>query len=178
MKKNNDFSEIKFMLILSLICSILICGTNTAFRNKKSLSKNTINAIYKILREKENDVNIEKFNSDFKQLYKSKINIWVKTNNDSIIACESKGNGMWGEITLVFVLDLINQKIVGLNITEQKETSGLGSKISEEVFTNQFNNKKIEKLMHIDAITGATESSKSVEKLLTKSLKIIKEKIN
>ncbi len=77
---------------------------------------------------------------------------------------------MWAEITLVFVVDLSKKQIIGLRVTDQKETPGVGSKIAEEEFFSQFNSMSCVNEVKVDAVTGATTSSKSVEKLLNRAL--------
>ena len=77
---------------------------------------------------------------------------------------------MWAEITLVFVVDSFKKELLGLRVTEQKETPGVGSKISEEEFYTQFNAMSYQNEVKVDAITGATTSSRAVEKLLNKAL--------
>lgn len=67
-------------------------------------------------------------------------------------------------------------KVVGIDIVEQKETPGLGASVTENWFKNQFKNKtlkdKIEVKKDIDAITGATISSKAVAKGVKEALDI------
>lgn len=69
-------------------------------------------------------------------------------------------------------------KVVGIDIVEQKETPGLGSLITENWFKNQFKNKtlkdKIEPKKDIDAITGATISSRAVANGVREALEIAK----
>ena len=171
MNKNSLWSEIRFMLILSLICGLFLGGTRMAIGERAELSDKTINSIYDILGEKvDQKIIYEQFAKDFKQLNKGRIKVWQKNNNASILAYEATGSGMWSEITLVFVVDSIKKELLGLRVTEQKETPGVGSKISEEEFWTQFNSSSCEKEIKVDAITGATTSSKSVEKLLNKAL--------
>lgn len=93
-----------------------------------------------------------------------------------------EGNGFQGKIRLmVGVKDDLNQ-LVGLEILEQVETPGLGTKVTEDPFTNQFNNLSTEpqvdwvkgsapsKPNEIQAITGATISSKSVVQIINDGL--------
>lgn len=72
--------------------------------------------------------------------------------------------GYSSEIKVMIAVD--KQKIIkGIKVLEQQETPGLGSKIAEDEFTEQFKNKKAEELIlgeNIDAISGATISSKAV----------------
>lgn len=52
--------------------------------------------------------------------------------------------------------------ITTIKILDQGETPGLGARIIEAGFTGQFSKKKIEDLGSVQAITGATISSKAV----------------
>ena len=176
MKRKSLWSEIKFMLLLSLVCSLLLGGTNLAIGKRSELSEETITAIFSITKIPFEQKSIyEEFESKFEQQSKGRIKLWMHKNNSSIVACEATGGGMWGEITIVFVLNKSDNQILGLKVTEQKETAGLGSKISEEDFEKQFTDKSIQNHVTVDAITGATTSSRYVEKLLNKALEKIRD---
>ena len=171
MNKESCWQEIRFMLILSLICALFLGGTRMAIGERAELSDKTISSIYSILGENIEQNNLyEPFSKDFKQINKGRIKIWQKVNNSFILAYEASDSGMWAEITLVFVVDTSKNQILGLRVTEQKETPGVGSRIAEEEFCSQFNSLIYENKIKVDAITGATTSSKSVEKLLNKAL--------
>jgi len=85
-----------------------------------------------------------------------------------------EGNGFQGKIRLMIGINSDLKNITGLKILEQLETPGLGAKVAEEPFTNQFLNLSAvpsvnyvkgispENPNEIQAITGATISSKSV----------------
>ena len=51
--------------------------------------------------------------------------------------------------------------VIAAKALEQSETKGLGSKITEEPFSGQFNGIGIEKIDGIVAISGATKSSEA-----------------
>ena len=176
MNKKSLWTDIKFMLILSFICGLLLGGTNFAIGKKGEISPNTISTIFSITNTvfKQNSI-YEQFESEYEQLTKGRIKLWRSKKNTSIIACEATGSGMWNEITIVFVISLLDQHILGLQVTEEKETAGLGSKIREEDFTSQFTDKRFKNEVKVDAITGASTSSLSVEKLLNKALLFIRQ---
>ena len=77
--------------------------------------------------------------------------------------------GYSGEIKLKVGVDL-EEKITGIKILESLETPGLGAKIKEKKFLEQFKGKDRDKLHlrkkkpsgDIDSITGATISSAAV----------------
>jgi electron transport complex protein RnfG len=112
-----------------------------------------------------------------------------KNANDSNlvgIAFEAIGNGFQGKISIMVGMMPDFSKINGIKILEQIETPGLGTKIVEDPtnkkdphwFPNQFKNlitepmievvknKKPSKSTEIQAITGATISSKAVTTIL------------
>lgn len=95
--------------------------------------------------------------------------IYILMADDNIIgyAFLAEGFGAWGRIKILVALE--NETTVkGIFIVSHTETPGLGSRITEPAFTDQFAGMKIEdikltaKAGQIDAITGATISSTSV----------------
>jgi electron transport complex protein RnfG len=80
------------------------------------------------------------------------------------------------DIKLVFGIEPDNRTIVGVRIIVHSETPGLGAKITEDEFLVQFEGKNLGELAlrreggEIDAITGATISSKSVVKIVREKL--------
>ncbi|MDI6775419.1 MAG: RnfABCDGE type electron transport complex subunit G [Verrucomicrobiota bacterium] len=80
--------------------------------------------------------------------------------------------GYSGPITLMFGADA-DGAVTGLQILSHTETPGLGAKIITALFRDQFKNKRLEQIVlkkddpaqgRIDAITGATISSRAVAK--------------
>lgn len=80
---------------------------------------------------------------------------------------EAENQGYSSVIKTLIALDS-SFKIVGLKIVSQTETPGLGTNIEKNKFTEQFINKKNNELDlkqeggNIDAVTGATISSRAV----------------
>lgn len=107
------------------------------------------------------------------------------------VAIEAQGQGFQDVIKVLYGYDPERKSIVGMKVLESKETPGLGDKISKDpVFLEQVSDldvsldEKGEDLLHpivvrkggtrsdrwqIDAITGATISSKAIGRLLGKS---------
>jgi electron transport complex protein RnfG len=84
------------------------------------------------------------------------------------------GNGFQGKIRLMIGLSADLNEVSSIEVLEQVETPGLGNKITEEPFKKQFNflpntpeiiwvkNEQPDQPNEIQAITGATISSKAV----------------
>lgn len=84
--------------------------------------------------------------------------------------------GYASKIKLMVVIDK-DKTIKGIRVLEQRETPGLGAKISEDWFENQFKEKKAEDLIlgeDIEAISGATISSQAVTEAVRKSVEEFK----
>jgi electron transport complex protein RnfG len=86
--------------------------------------------------------------------------------------------GYSGPITLMFGTDS-SGAVTGLRILSHTETPGLGAKITTAQFRDQFRNKRPEQLIlkkdnpargQIDAITGATITSRAVTKAMRSTL--------
>jgi electron transport complex protein RnfG len=116
--------------------------------------------------------------------------VFDKNNNSLGYALPYEGNGFQGKIRLILGVDKSLTNLLGLQVLEQVETPGLGSKIIETEFTKQFKNllTKPEIIWvkgvspdspnEIQAITGATISSKAVVKIINDGLsKLRSEKI-
>ncbi|MBM4171024.1 MAG: FMN-binding protein [Ignavibacteria bacterium] len=102
----------------------------------------------------------------------------------------NSGNGFQGKIKIMTGVNIKLNKITSIEILEQVETPGLGTKITEEPFKNQFQEitalpniiwvkgKSLEQSNEIQTITGATISSKSVVEIVNAGIEKARESKN
>ena len=101
------------------------------------------------------------------------------------VVVPSQGPGLWGEIKAVIGYRADLKTLIAVDFTEQNETPGLGARISEDWFKRQFNGKqppftlvdegtRSKNPHEIDAITGATFTSKYVRDIVNASAAKIK----
>ena len=107
-------------------------------------------------------------------------------------AVQSTGIGFQDKITLMFGINVSLTRIIGLAVIDQKETPGLGAKITDwNAFLQFWENRNatgeiilhkppagsLEELspMEINTITGATISSKKVLEIVNSSLERLRE---
>jgi len=122
----------------------------------------------------------------------------AKTEDELLgYAFKITGPGFWGKITGFLALKPGLETIRGITFFEHEETPGLGGRIDEKDFQQQFIGKKIypegsnEPLIvisppgtdpfgdsvrnkpqnEVDAITGASETSRAVERFMNKCIK-------
>ena len=100
------------------------------------------------------------------------------SKKNRLIAFKINGPGFWGPIDALIALRSDLKTIEGIKFLKHAETPGLGGRIDEELFYMQFKGKTVEpKIIRVpfntaknknefDAITGATETSRSVEALI------------
>ncbi|OQA00765.1 MAG: Na(+)-translocating NADH-quinone reductase subunit C [Planctomycetes bacterium ADurb.Bin401] len=103
----------------------------------------------------------------------------------SAYALPFQGQGFWAEIKIVIGIAADKKTILGLAVYQQNETPGLGAEITKPEFRNQFEGKIIaqpptmisfarpgstlnESSVH--AITGATQTSVRLEKIINEGL--------
>lgn len=102
------------------------------------------------------------------------------------------GMGFWDRIEGIIVLSSDLKKIVNIQFLEQRETPGLGARIEEPWFTNQFRGRTIAwdrpadarviigtspdpgTENRVDAITGASQTSLALMKLLNRELDLFR----
>jgi Na+-transporting NADH:ubiquinone oxidoreductase subunit C len=99
------------------------------------------------------------------------------------------GPGFWGPIYGMIAVDPELEKVIGIAFYQHSETPGLGGRITEDWFKNQFAGKPLKPAgekdryfylvppgtskaeNELDAITGATGTSRAVERLVDKNLR-------
>ncbi|MEJ5365599.1 MAG: FMN-binding protein [Desulfosoma sp.] len=99
------------------------------------------------------------------------------------------GPGFWGPIEAMVAVAPDIQKVLGIAFYRHSETPGLGGRITEAWFQNQFQGRPLQVPpagmrffylkppgtahgpTELDAITGATETSRRLEKFLDEELK-------
>lgn len=126
----------------------------------------------------ENAKKYERINYPNNEIYK----VLDSENNLIGYSIANEGNGFQGKIRMMIGLTKDLSKITSIKILEQVETPGLGTRVTEQPFTQQFINlittPKIEwvkgkapsKPNEIQAITGATISSKSVVAIINNAI--------
>lgn len=90
---------------------------------------------------------------------------------------ESSGGGFGGDIGVMVGFDLEKDQLTGIGILTHQETPGLGARVTETSFTDRFKYKPITAVFkvkkdggEIDALSGATNSSRGVCEAVTKTV--------
>jgi electron transport complex protein RnfG len=99
------------------------------------------------------------------------------------VAFESFGKGFGGDVYIVLGVDLDTDKIMGVGVTTHSETPGVGARAATDpTFVSQFKGKTLQGAFkvksdggQVDAIGGATITSRAVSAALTDASKLYQE---
>lgn len=166
--KTGSLYTIVFMFVVSVIFTGTLAITNKLSENKivKNRELNDRMAILASLDIVSDD-----------DLFEKDLNgqsIYMKTgeNGEEAFAVRFSGPGLWGTIKGYIAVSADLKTLIGIEFTEQNETPGLGGRISEDWFKEQFRGLDLTEGIPIkyedgiDAITGATLSSSAVLKII------------
>lgn len=184
-----------FVLVMGTVSSVLLVGVNSLtapliFINEELKLKSAVLDALELSYGKGDALAV--FNDNIRVLDVDKAKFFI--SSDNTVAFEFYGPGLWGPISGVVSINSDLSTIKTIKILRQEETPGLGARITEESFLKQFRNKWfVPRLIfmpegrssaknEVDAITGATGSSKALEKLLNETLQknagLLKEQAN
>jgi len=172
-----------FVIVMGTVSSALLVGVNSftaplISKNEELKIKSAVLEVLEIPYDKQNILTV--FKDKVKVLKKDNYTFYASPEGS--VAFEFYGPGLWGPISGTASINSDLKTIKTIKILHQEETPGLGARIAEFSFLKQFRGKEfLPKLLftpegkasaknEVDAITGATGSSKALEKLLNETL--------
>lgn len=191
MKKESKLYTITFTFVVTFVFVFVLSFLNSATSERVSQNQRlfTIKAILNGFGIKyKND--IEALNIFKKNVLTQKIdgvNIYsTVVEGKKLYGIIFTGNGLWSTISGFVATDENVERIAGVDFISQNETPGLGGRIEENWFKEQFKSEKLidgritvtaigqadenHENGKVDAITGATQTSKAVEKIINEYL--------
>ena len=179
---------IKMLVVLSVIsgvCGFLLASVKMATeeRIEEQVLLNVKGpAVAKVLAGSSNDLIKERKNVEVNG---QQIVVFVgkKDGGEWAFAFETSSGGYGGDIGVVVGFEKDRDVLTGVGITTHKETPGLGARAKDDpFFTKQFEGKSISSAIKvkkddgdIDAISGATVSSRAVCEAVQKAIGLMEE---
>jgi len=179
---------IKMVVVLTLI-SAFSGGLLAAIRNgtQEQIDYQKLKyvqgpAIREILKGSSNDPLVDRFKLKADGAEESFF-IGVFDGKPEAIAFESFGKGFGGTIGIMVGVNIADDKILGVDVTTHSETPGVGARAKTEPdFVSQFKDQPIEQNFkvrsdggQVDALSGATVTSRGVSAALTDAAKVYKQ---
>ncbi|ADO83776.1 FMN-binding protein [Ilyobacter polytropus] len=190
MKKDSLIYTVTFSFIITFVFVFILAvayeGTAERVKRHQKISETRAYLSASGIKLNPNEDPQVKFSEIFGGDFKDKEVLTAKINNENIFLSRISGKGLWGTISGVIAVNSSIDKIIGIEITSHSETPGLGGRIEESWFLNQFRDEKVPDNISIimgtgrgdtvsdnglvDGITGATRTSESVENIINKKL--------
>lgn len=174
MKKGYLYTII-FMAVVSIVFTGLLAGVNAVYKNR--IQKNQETAVKEAVFASVSMTPAKDVNELFSELAVEKklgdlTYYSIDRAGETVYAIPFEGPGLWGTIRGYIGVDKDFEEIMGLAFTEQNETPGLGGRIEEDWYKQQFKGIALDEDISygeetgLDAITGATSSSNAVLKII------------
>ena len=187
MKKGRIYT-IVFMLIISAVFTFLLAGANSLYlpkiqENAKIADMKAILYVFDLSQDGSSEEILQRFEKNVKQATVAGVDLYEFSDANGQLtayAIPFTGRGLWGSISGYLGVSAKLDRITGIVFTDQSETPGLGGRIDELAFREQFRNIAITAGTaivygdnggsQIDAITGATLTSNSVMRIINQVL--------
>ena len=185
-----DIKMIMFLLILSSISILILAYVNSIYMEMEG--KRFLD-LYKVVMDKysieyeANDIEVV-FNSNFDLIKRGERTYFISKNiNRGSVVMVHEGPGLWSVLKLLLIVNKDLNSLESLSVLSQGETPGLGGRVTEDIFLNQFNGvvvrpeilikKRAKKENEVDTISGATGTSKGVEDIINSAISLIDREI-
>ena len=190
---------IGLMILLTAVATALLTGGKLLLaerinRNEALRDRRTVLRAFGMAPESADAVTLETiFNKRIKSEMRDGKRIYYAYADDGkalqSVGFEFAGQGFWGPIRGILAVNPDRTKIVGLAFLSHQETPGLGGRMTEPWFRNQFKGKSADEpnedgqflvfrpedapaegANEVNAISGATRTSDSLDRILNDAL--------
>jgi len=191
MKKKSFSYPIIFMMIITAFFSFILAFLNystasTIDLNRETKVRKILLYVFNITPDMDTPKEIEKTYHKFieeKELNGMTIYIGKKDSEVIGYAFPIEGNALWGTVKGFAAISNDYNQLLGIDFISHSETPGLGGRISEEWFKEQFRGISLKSPIdkeyvifkplsggNVDAISGATLTSKSVRNFVNSDI--------
>ncbi len=185
-----DLKMVVFLLVLSSVSILILAYVNNIYLGMEGQRflelYTTIMDKYSVGYDSEN---VESnFKENFDLIKRGERTYYVsKTVNIGSVVMVHEGPGLWSVLELLIIVNKDLNSLESISVLSQGETPGLGGRVTEDLFLDQFNGvvvrpeiliiKRAKKDNEVDAISGATATSKGVEDIINSAISLIDSEI-
>lgn len=173
-----------FLLIISSLCTGLLTGAQQAYEKASAVFNvrlyKTILDLFEIPAGEEEITEIFSENFETREIGK-RVYYISKTKEAGAVVFKADGPGLWSRIEILLAVYPDFEKLYGMRVLAQAETPGLGGRITELEFQERFSGVEIRPELRIvkfasaanevDAITGASMTAKSLERIVNRGIR-------
>jgi RnfABCDGE-type electron transport complex G subunit len=174
-----NLKMVVFLLIVTTLCTLFLSFVNRFYQKGIALQQRELRV--KILQA----FNVVFGEEDFDKVFNESIDIVEDPRGTFYIyrgaplqaALLLSGSGLWSVIELLLFVNEDTKTVTELKVLTQAETPGLGARIEEDAFLDQFKgldySEEVKVVVEkkgepgeVDAISGATKTSQSVQVII------------
>ncbi len=189
-KKPNFFSQAWLVLVLALVYGAALAGVHLQLAPKIEQNKlnETLEKVPELVQWDESSPSSLESEQVTIVVGKKSYSVFKATANDAVQGwvAKSSATGYADIVEVLIGLSPDAQKVTGLFVLSQKETPGLGAKITDQSWLKHFIGKTTNAVIkvvkdgadephEIDSITGATISSDCVSTIVNKAVADLRE---
>ena len=170
------------MLVLSTVCTLILSAANIFYQKASVIFEKRLYQVildlFAIESSPENVVSVFGENFSVNTIAQKK---YYLNKNNNIMVFKAEGPGLWSRIEILLAVNPDRESLYGLRIIQQAETPGLGGRIAESEFMDSFKDREIRPVLkivkfaqnvnEIDAISGATKTSKALENIINNGIR-------
>lgn len=168
----NDRYIFRYIIILVAIVSVLLSAAAMwlqPYQKRNELNEQRINILKAAGITAVDNKNAEQlFKQHCTDQRDGDMPLYVIDNQITVIPM--RGNGLWGPIWGYIGIAADGKTVVGAVFDHKSETPGLGAEITTEKYQSQYKGKPLGE--KVDAIAGATRTSKGVEDMIEQTMKL------
>jgi len=184
----SNFKNLVFMTVLTTVCGFLLSFTDNLYKKfftaDAEIARKAL-VLFPELGGRLEGLDPQKlFSKAFEKLSFGKEEFFRLRQGLATYLKLEESMGMCGKIRLLVAYSPAMNQVIGIEVVSHGETPGLGSRIDEFSFKSQFKGlaaadgvkagRRKNGDGEFDAITGATISSKAVEKIVNQAIQKIK----
>lgn len=194
MKKNSMTYTAIFSFIITFLLVFILTLTHqsTKARVLEYNENYEISAILKTVGVKVNEDDLQgQFKSIFNLDLPSNKTMIAMIDEKEIIVSKFSGKALWGTVNGIIAMDKELKTIIGVDIISHNETPGLGGRIEEDGFLDQFKGEILKDNMVrvmqgsgngnfdptdgiVDGVVGATRTSDSMQVMINQKITDLK----
>ncbi len=146
MKKESFLYVVIFTFIVAFIFVFIISLVNNATSERVARNRELVSAQAFLNAVGKNENDGTKALSEFSKLFgpvDGESIVKTDIDGDTFLVKQFSGQGLWGTVTGVIAVNKDVSRIIGLDIISHEETPGLGGRIEEDWFKDQFRGEAI-----------------------------------
>ena len=162
MNKNGNLYTLLYALLLAAFVAGVLAWVSTSLAPRRKANEEAAKLAFIRAAAGMPEAEIDSLETDGLKVFRA------MGEEDTLFVLPCSGSGLWGPIWGYIALEPDTCLVRGASFDHKSETPGLGSRIGEKAFGALFAGRQFDGRLYnaADAISGATETSRGVEKMV------------